>query len=574
MTPDISLTRRTDSRNSWTCVAVVAAAILIIWPVAESPYGDDTAYTYISLNLARSGHLLYNGWETAVLVLHAYWGALFIRLLGFSFECVRFSTLPFALGAVGSCYLLVRRAGLQAPTAAFVTLLFGLSPLFLPVAASFMTDVPALFFMFASLYFLSRAAEAAATGRGYGWLVLGSALGFVGGTSRQVVWLAPLVVLPYLGWIRRRQTRFVLVSLTAWICVLGGMTEVMAWFSRQPYVIPQPSVFGELKFALKNPLSELNTTARLSLMLLLMCLPAALPLILRASIDAWRGPIGRKVIVAVLLLGVVGAVLIHPSLASIPWVSNTLDWEGISGEAPLSGRPIVLTTPIRALVAMVVYAAACILAGELMNLRDLARRALRIFLDPSENQFTLAAMSLVCLVYLALVLLRERDFDIFDRYLLPILPWTATVLFLWVGSDDRARLMLKRAMPLAWAALGILALYSVISTQDLWALARARVSASRRLEAAGVPRTAIDAGFEYNAWTELLINGRLNSRWVINPPGAYRVGLSQTPSVVPLYKLEYKPTQETAPSQFGSVPYDSFLPPFHKQVSIDRVLHH
>ena len=112
-------------------------------------------------------------------------------------------------------------------------------------------------------------------------------------------------------------------------------------------------------------------------------------------------------------------------------------------------------------------------------------------------------MSLVSVIYLVLVVLRERDFDIFDRYLLPILPWAATVMFLWLASDDRSRLLLKRAMPIAWAALGVLALYSVISTQDLWALARARVSATRRLEAIGVPQTAIDAGFEYNAWTEL-----------------------------------------------------------------------
>ena len=225
MATDISPASRTDSRIAWLCIAVVAAAILLIWPFAELPYGDDTAYTYISLNLAQSGHLLYNGWESAILVLHAFWGALFIRIFGFSFECVRFSTVPFALGAVGFCYLLVRRMGSEAPTARFVTLLFGLSPLFLSVAVSFMTDVPALFFMFSSLLFLSRAAQESAARRGYAWLALGSLLGFVGGTGRQVVWLVPLIVLPYLVWIRRRQMGFVLVSLGAWTCVLVGMTQ-------------------------------------------------------------------------------------------------------------------------------------------------------------------------------------------------------------------------------------------------------------------------------------------------------------------------------------------------------------
>jgi hypothetical protein len=183
------------------------------------------------------------------------------------------------------------------------------------------------------------------------------------------------------------------------------------------------------------------------------------------------------------------------------------------------------------------------------------------------------AISLVSVVYFVLLVIRSADFDIFDRYLLPIMPWAATVMLLWFEKDNPgAERMIRRARPFAWALLAVLAFYAMASTQDLWALAEARVLATRKLEAAGVPRTAIDAGFEYNAWTELQINGRLNSRWVLNPPGAYRQGLSQTPSVIPEYRLEYAPTAESAPSDFGSVPYFSLLPPFHKQVSIDRVV--
>jgi 4-amino-4-deoxy-L-arabinose transferase-like glycosyltransferase len=574
MVDDNSLMRRTDARNAWICIAAVAAAILITWPVAEMSYGDDTVYTHVALNMARTGRLIYGGWETAVLALHAFWGALFIRLFGFSFTCVRFSTIPFALGAVGFCYLLVRRVGLQASAAVLVTLLFGLSPLFLPVAASFMTDVPCLFFMFASLYFFTRAAEESAHGRGYGWLALGVATGFLGGTGRQAAWFVPLLVLPYLAWIRRRQVWFAVASLAGWSLVLVAVAGIMSWFNRQPYIIPQPSLFSELKKAARTPLWDVNATARLLLMLLLVCLPAALPLVLRASIDTWRGARARKIIVAVLLLGVVIAVFVHPSLASIPWLASTLNWEGINGSAPLPGRPIVLTRPIRAVIALVVYATSCILAGELTNIRSLVRRALRPFVDPLGSQFALAAMSLVSVVYFAMVVIRETDFDIFDRYLLPILPWAATVLLLWRGTDDRAERLQKRAMPFAWALLGVLASYAILTTGDFWALARARATAARKLEAAGVPRAAIDAGFEYNAWTQLMISGRMNNWRVVNPPGAYRPEMSQTPSVIPVYRLEYATTPETVPSEFGSVGYFSFLPPFHKHVSIDRLLGH
>src|SRR5260370_4982343 len=209
-----------DTRRAWSWMGIVAFAMLMVRPFAELPYGDDLACAHVGLNLVRSGHLLYNGWDAAMLLSHAYWGALFIRLFGFSFACLRFSTMPFALGAVGLCYLLVRQAGLKVQDATLVTLLFGLSPIFLPLSVSYMTDVPCLFFMFASLYSLSKAATSSEF-RNYGWLALGVATGFLGCTGRHVAWLVPLVVLPYLSSVKRRQTTTLAVSLTAWIRVPG-----------------------------------------------------------------------------------------------------------------------------------------------------------------------------------------------------------------------------------------------------------------------------------------------------------------------------------------------------------------
>jgi Dolichyl-phosphate-mannose-protein mannosyltransferase len=554
-------------------MGIVAAALISVWPFANIGYGDDTAYAGVSFMLGRTGHLIYNGWESAFLIFHAYWGALFIRLFGFSFVCLRASTFPFALGSVGLCYLLVRRAGLQARTAVLVTLLFGLSPLFLPVAVSFMTDVPAMFFMFASLYAFARAEELSSEPQSYGWLALGIATGFIGGTGRQVVWLVPLIVLPYLAWVRRQQNWLWISAIVAWALVLGGVIYTTKWFNNQPYVVYQPPLVSELKLAIRRPFWVVNEMLRLSLMLLLVILPAAVPLLLRASVDTWRGLRRRHILVAALFLLLLATVAIHPSLASIPWVGTTLNWEGINGSAPLPGRPIVLVTPIRFVAAMVVYACVCILAGELWGIRRLVRRAAACLGDSSSSKFVLTSLSLICVAYFVLAVVRSADFDVFDRYLLPIMPWAATVALLWFEQDNpSAERMLRRTMPLAWALLAILALYGIASTRDLWALAEARVLATRKLESAAVARTAIDGGFEYNAWTELTINGRMNSRWVVNPPGAYNPNLSQTPTVNPEYRLEYLLTPETAPSEFGSVPYLSLLPPFHKQVRIDRIL--
>ena len=573
MTDTVDQQSKAVLRDLGICMAVVTAAMVAIWPVADLPFGDDTAYTEMALHLARTGHLAYNGWEEVVQIAHTYWGALAIRLFGFSFLTVRLSTIPYALGSVCLCYLLVRRAGLAANAALFVTLLLGLSPLFLPVSVSYMTDIPGVFFLFASLYSFARAEEIAGEPKSYGWLALGTATGFIGGTGRQIVWLVPLVVLPYLGWVRRKQWRFVLCAVAAWIVVIGGVHSVNTWFGRQPYTMFQASVFHEVLSGVGKPFRMAVTAARVSLMLALLVLPATVPLVFRSVEDTWRGPRGRKIMVAGLLLMVLAAIAIHPSLASIPWISSTLNWQGINGDAPLPGRPIVLTRPIRALVAVAVYFSVCILAGEVWNIRRLARRISDVVVKPARGEFLLAAMSLFTAVYLALIIIRNADFDIFDRYLLPIMPWAATVALLWFAKDNpRADEIERKAMPFTWALLAVLAFYGIASTQDLWALAGARVKATRSLEAAGVPRTSIDAGFEYNAWTELMTSGHLNFHRVLNPPGAYRPGLSQTPSVVPLYVLEYAPTPETEATKFGTVPYISLLPPFHKQVSIDRLL--
>jgi len=564
--------RSTDTRNVLACIGIVAAAILLVWPFAEVGYGDDVAYAHVALTLSRTGRLVYNGWEAAMLLEHAYWGAAFIKLFGFSFVCLRLSTVPFALGAIGLCYLLVRRAGLEPSSGLFVTLVLGLSPLFVPLATSYMTDVPGLFFYIASLYCLIRAVDSSAQAKPYGWLALGILVGFVGGTGRQSVWLVPLVLLPYVAWVRRKNLRFASIAMGCWVLTLGGVAAVMSWFIRQPYIVPQPSLFGELGRAVRHPRLELNVFARLSLMLLFICLPAALPLAVRGFKSAWRGTRALKFFVGALCSTVLIAVLIHPSLASIPWVSNTLNWEGIIGSEPLSGRPIVLTRPVRAICALAVYFTCCVLAGELTNFRGLARRLGYPPRDPGDSSFALRAMSLVSIAYVALMIMRAVDLDIFDRYLLPLIPWASAIPLLACEKGETSQKDLRRTMPYAWALLAVLGAYAILGTQDLWSLGRARVAAVTRLETAGVPRTAIDAAFEFNAWTELLASGKINSRWVTNPPGAYRPGLSQTPSVVPIYKLEYEVTPETVPTEFGSVPYFSALPPFPKQVRIDRII--
>src|SRR5262245_8527581 len=192
---------RRDPRNSFLCAAVVVPASALTSPIVECGVNDDWSYTKTAWDLAQTGRLVYNGWASATEGAQAYWGALFIKLFGFSFLTVRLSTAPLALGCCFLTYSLHRRAKLPPLLAAFGTLTLCLSPIFILHAVSFMTDVPALFLFLLSVYAYTRLAEVLDIAqlsserpwrsRFFAWLSLGLVAGVLAGSVRQPYWFVP-----------------------------------------------------------------------------------------------------------------------------------------------------------------------------------------------------------------------------------------------------------------------------------------------------------------------------------------------------------------------------------------------
>lgn len=124
--------------------AVVVACILCSLPYAEMGFIDDWSYVKTAFEYARTGHFVYNGWATAMLGWQVPWGALFAKMFGYTFSAVRASMLPVALASVWLFFALLVRFGITRHNAVFGALMLGLSPLFVPLAASYMTDVSGL----------------------------------------------------------------------------------------------------------------------------------------------------------------------------------------------------------------------------------------------------------------------------------------------------------------------------------------------------------------------------------------------------------------------------------------------
>jgi hypothetical protein len=599
-----------ELRNAVLCGLAVVVAIALTNPIAESPFNDDWSYSFTVKKLLETGKLTYNGWASASLIAQAYWGLIWVKLFGFSYSVLRFSTVPLAAAAISICYLLGRHVGLNTRFAVFASLLVGVSPLYLPVASSFMTDAPGLFFTLLSMYGFARAMASPRVNPAIAWLVLGVLVGLVGGTGRQIVWVVPLAMAPYAAWIRRRDPAFVAFAIAGWVLVFAGALLTMRWFAHQPYAIPEPPISVEIKKALQKPAHFLVNVLAIPLTTIWVILPALWGVLrfelppkrtskqasmrieqMRETSDEpatknipangvvdyaretrSRASDGTRALVVLLLL--IGPVLLavkyRPRIAVAPWMGNTLSYQGVMGGAELAGnRPVVLPMFLRIFIAVVVLVVACIfLADLLLTLTrplKLSRRLRQFLFFPEPGDALLPAMFIFAVAYFALLLPRCATNMAYDRYVLPLMP---CVLFPLLLSYQRAGEW--KVAKIGWVLLGIYALYGIGITQEITALSRARTVAANKLMTAGVHRSEIDAGFEFDFETQLENTGYINDQRILLPKGAYKKGLGTTYTLMPTYRIEFAPAIDTKETRFGRVDYTTYLYPFHRRIYIDE----
>jgi hypothetical protein len=554
---------RSDLLHSLGCSLICMAALLLAWPFANLSFNDDWTWAFTVLQLSKTGHLLYNGWSSPPVIAQAYWGLMWVKLFGFSLTVLRVSTLPMAAGAVSLCYLLARRAGLTASMSVFVSLSLGLSPLFMPLASTFMTDVPGLFFMLLSLYALVLSFETKSRASCLGWLMAGVVAALIGGSSRQVVWIVPLVVLPYFSWIRRSDLSFVVASISGWVILLAGAIAMQHWFGKQPYALPDPPALSYLHAAMAQPKRVALGVICVILTMVMMMLPAV--------VGVLRQKPGVREMLAVLLCIVAWLVLRHHSRALEPWMGNIFSNTGVLSSIEVGGgRPELLSDGGRLVLSVIVIAGLWFLfasAGDWCwrNRQSAADQVARFFFKSTDDQTVVAALVLLGLAIFALEITRCISGVAYDRHLLPLIPFIVIPLLCALQRGGRSRMPAE-----CWISLAIFTAFAVASTQEVNSLARARVAAIGRLENSGIASTQIDGGFEHDYWTELQADGHINDARLRNPPGAYDRTKGPTPAMRTLYRLESNQTAVTASTPFGSVSYFSLLPPFHRTVCIDR----
>jgi hypothetical protein len=477
--------RRRDGVILAGITGVMLAMTVLVYAPVEVPLVDDWTYAWSVEHFLHTGELRMLEWSPHYPLAQILWGALFSRLLGFSFVVLRLSTLVLAWAGLLAFFLTLRELGIQRFLAGLGTLALWCNPVFFVLSYSFMTDVPFVSVMNVAILCYVRWVK-----RGGLWdLSLGSVVALLAFLIRQqgaVLALLPvgyLLLTPMRGRARRalpwaqglcRLIPFLGIGLTLWWIKAGhGETRVYlekAQALRFIFAVSGWVYVRELLHALLH--------------LGVVFWP------LTWTVCGWRAPralIGASMVMA-MLTGLVlwkggelqssfGHPLPQPLDVMLTWDELGHARVLIAGQNP--HRQLPSWAP--AVVLGVSFSGAM---GLVASLWDRLRRG------PSGRR---SPDTVLLLNGLLQSLLCEVLWLYYDRYYLPLLP-TCTALLLTRLRPTKIVTIVGMTGILLWGTV------AVTGTIDQFRYNRTVVEARDWLLQQGVAAGHIDAGYALNGW--------------------------------------------------------------------------
>ncbi len=539
--------------------AVVCALALLLCELVSKPYAemgicDDWTYFLTAQKLAITGHVLYNGWVNAIVGWQLFYGAAFIKLFGATYTAVRSTTLLVAMATAFFTQRSLVRSGISERNATIGTLALVLSPIYLMLSVTFMTDIPGMFALVLCFYCCLRVLQAPSARATIGWLWTAAITNAVFGTSRQIAWLGVLVIVPSTLWLLRSQRRVLLAGLAAFFAGVAIVFGCMHWFSQQPYTLPQ-----HIKLHIVPYSHMLGGMAVLYLLVPFFLLPV---------FTMFLPGIGRKRLILAVLIAlaslVCASLLVHYDAFNV----QKGDWMGIHGmyENPnIKGQlPVFVTPPYQILLAAASFAGllsflaafalpSTRLAATSSSSNTISWRQLGILLGPFAAAYTF-------------LLLPRAGIGLFDRYLLGLLAFLLVCILRVYQERIQPQLPLTSLLLVA-----AMAVYGVAVTHNMFSFYRARIALAAEIRAAGVPDTSVDNGWEYNGVVELQHAWHINDdtiefpahSFVPVPPlpanACYIYWYADTPHIQPIYNISSDPNACAGPAGFAPVTYSRWL---------------
>jgi hypothetical protein len=182
-----------------------------------------------------------------------------------------------------------------------------------------------------------------------------------------------------------------------------------------------------------------------------------------------------------------------------------------------------------------------------------------------------------CLSYVLFLFPRAYHFEVLDRYLLPLMPPMIALLLRLYQQWNGPRLPAGSIL-----ALTVYSLLAIAGTHDWFARYRAQLTAINEVRAAGVPRTEIQGGFEYDGWTQLEKSGYaddphledFSSRTPSLSRDRKECGLDYSKSMFvihPKYTTAFQKMSCLTPSKFPPVRYRTWLPPHERMIYVQKI---
>lgn len=576
------------TQNRWwdglLCGCLILLSVIISFPFAEMGFNDDFSYVKTAFDYAQTGHLIYNGWAAPMLGWQAVWGSWFIKLFGFSFSAVRWSMLPVSLATAWLFFAVLTRFRISRRNAYFGTLLFGFSPLFIPLAASFMTDMSCEFVLLLCIYLCQRAVAAKTDAATIGWVAAAATTNAIGGTARQITWLGILVMVPATAWLLRKCRGVLIAGFIFWCLGAAFIFACVRWLNRQPYALPE-EVLPQAKFSLAFMASRVGLDLiKEYFFLALLTLPILVAWMLRMK--------KLRLLPLAVILVLTGAfqfssLKFNRDYHLLPWLHDFVGDLGLNSGDRFSwflGRaPVVMNNQTRYMLSYIIMVIGVVFIVDL--LRDRKGGAIKESIAnwlkadpnlPSNQEFWILVPFFVA--YFVLLIPRSIDSQVLDRYLFVPLPF----VILWLLQLYQRRF--SQPLPLiSYAILAVIALFSVGGTHDEYALNRARLQAASVLLNSGVPDNKMMLGLDYDSRTQFKYFHAIAApharvpEWIYHasprpdlPDDCVIWSWEMTPAVRPEYFVVFSPLPCLAPSHFAPISYHAWLPPFHRTIYIER----
>jgi len=457
------------------------------------PRNDDRLFAFSAFRFADSGTITGSGWAGMNLVGQLVLAAPVVRLFGHRLSALQVEVAVIGVGGLLATYWLAKQL-VRPRLALFVALLVATSPFWTNLSVSFMTDVPSYALAMACLAL--GATSVARSPFRTGYLCASLAVGFCAFTIRESTVVAPLAVAVVAGarpeWRARKR----------WgvgVAMAGGFLVAAALFYRWRRTLP-----GYINPHAHAPSLHLvdHTVQDLWQWLLLVGVLAGPAVLLADPIRLLRAARARAPRTAV-AAGAATAGLLALALAGygVPdgvvgpgdyiLANGSLGTEMVHGSRPdLLPRGLLGILAVGGALSLVVLVSAA--AAPLARGAGTLRRRQQPTAPPALFIVAFAAAGFV--VTAALPELLGYSENLFDRYLLPLVPLVA-ILVLRAGAKSP---VLRPARVAGVAALAVLALLGVGFAANSASFDAANWSVATRAVEITKDPTRVDAGHIWN----------------------------------------------------------------------------